>query len=252
MKKILPILLFIVGFSAFAQQKYTLLLTGASFASPENGWFESGCRALNAKPINRAVGAEAIANTANHMNEGTLYSKQELEEIDAFVIMQVHEKDVFEDSQLRENYEDYPMPFDRSNYAAAYDYVIKRYLTDCYNLKFDKDSKYYNTETGKPAVIILSTHWHDGRPVYNRTIRQLGEKWGFPVIEFDKNIGFSKNTLHPVTKDQISILYTDKNTEEVDGVTYGWHQFRGEDTYIQRRMGAIFADVMRRVLPLRD
>ena len=45
--------------------KYTLLLTGASFASPENGWFELGCESLDAVPVNRAVGAEAIANTAN-------------------------------------------------------------------------------------------------------------------------------------------------------------------------------------------
>ena len=25
-------------------KKYTILLSGASFASPENGWFELGCR----------------------------------------------------------------------------------------------------------------------------------------------------------------------------------------------------------------
>lgn len=40
--------------------EYKILLTGASFASPQNGWFEIGCRKLNAEAINRAIGGEAI------------------------------------------------------------------------------------------------------------------------------------------------------------------------------------------------
>ena len=71
-------------------KKYTILLSGASFASPENGWFELGCRELDAKAINRAIGGEAIADAANRMNDGSLYSQEELEEIDALVIMQVY------------------------------------------------------------------------------------------------------------------------------------------------------------------
>ena len=125
--------------------EYKILLTGASFASPQNGWFEIGCRKLNAEAINRAIGGEAIANTANRMANGTLYSKEELENIDALVIMQVHNKDVYEELQLKDKYTDYEVPFDRSNYAAAYDYVIKRYLTECYELRNDTTSKYYNT-----------------------------------------------------------------------------------------------------------
>lgn len=117
--------------------EYKILLTGASFASPQNGWFEIGCRKLNAEAINRAIGGEAIANTANRMANGTLYSKEELENIDALVIMQVHNKDVYEELQLKDKYTDYEVPFDRSNYAAAYDYVIKRYLTECYELRND-------------------------------------------------------------------------------------------------------------------
>jgi len=74
--------------------KYTILLSGASFANEPNGWFELGCERLGATPLNRAIGGEAIANTANRMKEGTLYSAEELEMIDAFVIMQVHNRDV--------------------------------------------------------------------------------------------------------------------------------------------------------------
>ncbi len=201
---------FIIGNAQVKQDhKYTILLTGASFASSNNGWFELGCKYLDATPINRAVGGQAIADGgANMMVEGKLYTAEELENIDALVIMHVHDKNVADTVGLKKNYTDYTVPFDRSNYAAAYDYMIKRYITECYNLKFDKNSKYYNTPAGKPVVIVFSTHWHDVRVTYNQAIRLLGERWGgFPVIEFDKYIGFSKDSLHPVTGKQYSIIY---------------------------------------------
>ncbi|VBB48223.1 conserved exported hypothetical protein [uncultured Paludibacter sp.] len=259
MKKLFLFYIFLFFCSGtFAQNKekpssaaYTILLTGASFASPENGWFELGCKALNATPINRAIGGEAIADAANRMAAGTLYSKKELEKTDAFVIMQVHDKDVYDTTQLKENYTDYKIPFDRSNYAAAYDYVIKRYITECYNLKFDSTSIYYKSPYGKPAVIVFSTHWHDARVTYNTSIRKLAEKWGFPLIEFDKYIGFSKNALHPVTKKQYSLIYGVGDTQQTDGVTYGWHPIRGNDSFIQQRMAAIFVDTMRKILPIK-
>lgn len=244
------VLLLVFVVSQAQNEKYTLLLTGASFASPENKWFELGCEILDAKCLNRAIGGEAIANTANRMVDGTLYSAKELDDIDAFVIMQVHEQDVFEASQIKEKYTDYKVPFDRSNYAAAYDYVIKRYISECYNLKFNKESKYYNTQAGKPAVIVLCTHWHDVRVKYNASVRLLSQKWGFPLVEFDKYIGFSKDQLHPVTGEQYSLLYSD-DTQTIDGVKFGWHPNRGKDKYIQQRMAAIFVDTMQKILPLR-
>lgn len=228
-----------------------ILLTGASFASPQNTWFEMGCRSLGARPINRAVGGEAIADTANRMAAGKLYSKAELEEIDALVIMQVHERDVFDPSQLKPAWTDYSTPFDRSNYAAAFDYVIKRYIAECYALRDEPTSRYHKTKAGKPAVIVLCTHWHDARVVYNTSVRQLANKWGLPLVEFDKYIGFSKNTPHPVTGEQVSLLYsTDKQV--ADGVTYGWHPARGENSHVQQRMAAIFADLMSRILLVPD
>lgn len=232
------------------KNNYTFLLTGASFASPNNGWFEAGCELAGATPINRAIGGEAIANTANRMAEEKLYSRKELEDIDALVIMQVHDRDVFDEGQLKLKYTDYQVPFDRSNYAAAFDYVIKRYLTECYNLKFDSTSVYFNTRAGKPAVVVLCTDWHDGRVTYNTSVRKLAEKWGFPVVEFDKYIGFSKNAVHPVTGEQVSRLFTG-DKQEIAGETFGWHPENGKDKYIQRRMGAIFADTMRKIFPIR-
>ncbi len=229
----------------------TLLITGASFATAANGWFEIGCEILGVNGINRAIGGEAIADTANRMAEGTLYSAEELENIDALVIMQVHERNVFESENFQESWEDYEIPFDRSDYAAAFDYVIKRYTSECYELRNNPASRYYNTRSGKPAVIVLTTHWHDARTTYNTSIRQLGAKWGLPVVEFDKKIGFSKDTLHPVTNDQYSLIYA-QDTQKIRDVTYGWHPIRGKDSYIQQRMGAIFADTMRSILPARQ
>lgn len=234
-----------------AQEKateYHILLTGASFASPQNGWFEIGCRQLNAYPINRAVGGESIVNTAHRMMDGTLYSFEEFDKLDALVIMQVHNRDVFDESQLLADYKEYVTPFDRSNYARVFDYVIKRYMSECYELKDNPQSKYYGTKAGKPAVIVLCTDWHDARITYNTAIRKLAAKWGLPLVEFDCYIGFSKNCLHPTTGQQFSRLYS-KDTQTIEGTKYGWHPDRGEDKYIQQRMAAIFADLMRKVLP---
>lgn len=129
----------LLALAGIAQNKdtYTILLSGASFAEPNNKWFEMGCRALHAIPINRAVSAESIAHTANKMLDGTLYTPEEFDNIDVFVLMQVHEKDVYNEANLKENYKDYKTPFDASDYAVCYDYVIKRYISDCYNQKFN-------------------------------------------------------------------------------------------------------------------
>ena len=237
----------LLNMAVCAQEHPTILLAGASFAEPANQWFELGCKLLDANGINRAIGGEAIANTANRMADGTLYSAEEFEEIDALVLMQVHERDVFNSKNFKENYQDYQLPFSREDYAAAFDYVIKRYISECYNLRNNPNSKYYNTPTGKPAVIVLCTHWHDGRKVYNSTVRQLAEKWGLPVVEFDEYIGFTCDMPHPVTGEQCSLIYA-SDTEMINGVKYGWHPIRGEESYIQQRMAAIFADVMRRIM----
>jgi hypothetical protein len=230
--------------------KYNIVLTGASFASSDNGWFELGCRAIGANPINLAISGESIANTANRMASGQFYSPEQLETMDALVIMQVHNRDVADESDLKASYTDYTMPMNYYTYAPAYDYVIKRYQTECYNLKDNPTSKYYGTKGGKPAVIVLCTDWHDARTTYNTSIRVLSQKWGFPLVEFDRYIGFSRNTPNPVTGEQQSLLFS-LDSQTIDEVVYGWHPQHGQDKYIQQRMGAIFATLMKQVLPLK-
>lgn len=250
MKHTLFTFFIILSLASLSAQERKLLLTGASFASDHNGWFEIGCRHLNALPINKAVGGHAIVNTANQMNEGILYSSEQLDSLDALVIMHVHNKDVFDETQLLDDYKAYPTPFTRDNYAIAYDYVIKKYISDCYELRNNPQSRYYETEIGKPAIIVLCTDWHDARETLNTSIRKLAAKWGLPLVEFDKNIGFSKNTVHPVTGEHFSLLYA-KDTQTINGIKHGWHPKRGQHEYIQQKMAAIFVEQMKKVLPIK-
>lgn len=252
MRKLLTLLLALPlawGHAAAQENaKYTILLTGASFASPQNGWFEIGCRQLDARAINRAIGGESIADTANRDGRGHAlerrgagrdgcaghhagpqprclgHGRSERE------VHRLH--DAVRPEQLRR----------------AFDYVIKRYQSECYALKDDPKSKYYGTKSGKPAVIVLCTDWHDARTTYNAAIRRLAARWGLPLVEFDRNIGFSKDTPNPATGTQQSLLHA-QDTQTIEGVAYGWHPQRGQDKYIQQRMAAIFTDTMRRILP---
>lgn len=238
---LLSLLYSLTGFSA--EPKYHFMITGASFAVTQNGWFELSCKNFDAESINKAISGEAIYHTANRMSTNSFYTKEELERTDVFVIMHVHNQNVADKTLLKADFNDYSMP--TSNYAIAYDYVIKRYKDDCYKLKDDSSSKYYGTPNGKPAIIILCTHWHDARTVYNPAIRKLAQKWDFPLVEWDTNIGFTKDILE--NGKQASIQYSGNN-EVIDGVEYGWHPLGGHDKYIQQKMANIFNGIMETVI----
>ncbi len=220
--------------------KLTFLLTGASFAVPENGWFEIGCEDMGADAINKAVSGEAIYHTARRMNLGTFYTTEELDKIDVFVIGHVHNQNVVNPQWLKDNWEDYTSIASTTDYSVAYDYVIKRYIADCEALKDNPESKYYGSPEGKPARIMLCTHWHDSRTTYNPAIRKLAEKWGFPLVKFDDKIGFSRIDA-AAGEAQPSLAFA-HDTETINGVKYGWHPLRGSNSYIQRRMAQIFVE----------
>jgi hypothetical protein len=60
--KVLPLLILLLTFTTTLpaqenkENRYTFLLTGASFASLNNGWLEVGCELTGATPLNRAIG----------------------------------------------------------------------------------------------------------------------------------------------------------------------------------------------------
>ena len=66
-------------FSYAQEYKYHFLLAGASFAVPENGWFELVCDAFNAEAMNKAVSGDAIKHTASDMFYDRFYTDEELE-----------------------------------------------------------------------------------------------------------------------------------------------------------------------------
>lgn len=83
-RKMKKIILFTLGiFCSFASfsvdYKFHFMLTGASFAIAENGWFELSCKAFNAEAINKAISGEAIFDAANRMAANSFCTKDELE-----------------------------------------------------------------------------------------------------------------------------------------------------------------------------
>lgn len=254
-----------------------VLLSGASFATANgtdsgweaeingyNRWFETACKELGITGINHAIGGQSIINTANMMLDaddtkphGTLFfdnDKDVFDDVDVFVIMQVHNQDVYyTGNKTLEEYKSQGV----NGYAEAFDYVIKQYMDWCLSAKDDNGSKYHNVQSGKPCQILFCTHWHDARTIYNNSIRRLCIKTGFPLCEFDKNVGFSKNYPMP-NGQQVSIYHCWNSDAEVgtgakeiiDGVTYGWHMKKpnyssvNEYTlsYIQNKISNIFKD----------
>ena len=231
----------------FAANRGNILLTGASFAVPENGWFEIGCEVLEFTPINRAVSGQAIMQTAQAMKNGALYTTSQLDDIEALVIMHVHNQNVAKEDWLEDDYNDYTLT-DATPYSVAYDYVIRKYKDDCKNLKDVPTSKYYGTADGKPAIIVLGTHWHDSRTTFNPAIRKLAKKWNLPLIEWDANIGFTKDVLDS-DGSQPSLKFAG-DTETIDGVKYGWHPLRGKGQYIQKKMAEIYIAKMAEIFDI--
>lgn len=222
-----------------------ILLTGASFAYPENEWFSSLCNSLNVTGYNKAVSGETIVDTAQKMYDETLYTSDEFEDFEILLIFHSHNQKVTNTTYIKENYEEYQFPL--TDKSACWDYVLKKYASECYAAKDNPESKWYGTKYGKPFVVVVCTHWHDARTIFNDSIRELQKKWGFTLCELDKNIGFSKNQVHPVTKEQISILHCDNgygNTEEIEGVTYGWHPTRGKNAWIQYKIASIIKSTL--------
>lgn len=224
------------------KSKQGVAIIGASFAYPENGWFELACQSKGYKPINKAASGECIVHSALKFAAGTLFTEDEFESFETLTIMFTHNDDIF-------NIEGSTIPHTGMNRAAAFDYVIRKYISMCEQCESNPHSEWYGIKGGKPVDIILCTHWHDARETYNNSVRRLAKRWSnyARLCEFDKKIGFSKSTPDPKTGQQASVSFAhpDANScEIINGVTYGWHPKRGVDSPIQRRMAKIFAELI--------
>ena len=243
MRKVLVILfaLLICGCGVENQnaeiQAKGVCIIGASFAYPENGWFELACEELGCMPINKAVSSENIIHNALRFKDKTQFAEGEMDTFSTFVIMHTHNIDAYceESGKFGEN----------PTIAEAYDYVIRSYISMCRELEFNSSSAWYGIVGGKPVDIILCTHWHDARVTFNDSVRRLAERWtGYVrLCEFDKNIGFTKDLPDLESGKQVSVIFAHPGngaTEVIDGVEYGWHPKRGRDSEIQQRMADIF------------
>lgn len=224
---------------------------GASLIYDGNNWVESACHALGVDCYNKAVsGFGDPGYFANKLWRGEYCSDQEFENIDILVIQFASSGDVYQNNTgFLNDFNDYCRNFDpnictynqfyKYNPAQCIDYILKYWQNWCFKQKDNSKSKWYGTKHGKPCRLLFVTHWHDARVQYNNSIRKLAEKWGAAICEFDKKIGFSKD--QPLADGmQVSVIYA-VDTQEIDGVTYGWHPLRGTNgTYIQTRMAGIF------------
>lgn len=144
-------------------------------------------------------------------------------------------------------------------YAAGYDYLLKKYALDCYNLRLNPDSKYYGTKSGKPVVIVCTTQWHDGYVRFNEGVKKMAKRHGAIVCNVADNVGFSYLQTDPTNDDSIrwGALHCnnaaigsgdDTETIPIHGVMYtgmGWHPTRQWDSYIQMKRAQILAETMR-------
>lgn len=225
----------------------SILLSGASISDSINGYFEHAMLDLGITEYkNLSVAGNNIFKLCNDLySNGLNYAKS----YDLLIISHVHNFDVFnlpdnikdmtaEELENNSEFGTYITTEDYVNgtppatlsyttdqlYAIGYDYSIKKWISLNYNLKSEIG---YDSFFGKAAQICLYTYWHDARTIYNEAIRKLAKKWNLLLIKDDENIGFSKDRVHPVTKQQYSILYTNlskyQKLEIIDGVIYGFH-----------------------------
>lgn len=225
----------------------SILLSGASISESVNGYFEHAMLDLGITEYkNLSVAGNNIFKLCNDLySNGLNYAKS----YDLLIISHVHNFDVFnlpdnikdmtaEELENNDEFGTYITTEDYVNgtppatlsyttdqlYAIGYDYSIKKWISLNYNLKSETG---YDSFFGKAAQICLYTYWHDARTIYNKAIRKLAKKWNLLLIKDDENIGFSKDRVHPVTKKQYSILYTNSSRyqqlETIDGVIYGFH-----------------------------
>lgn len=228
----------------------TLMITGASLAYSGNAWFGKANEKLGTIGINKArSGVGTPKNDAPLIWSGTFMTDAEFEASDVFSFQYASQSNLDSLDGLKPTAQDYVAGFNISNPVEAFasyseaqclDFILKFWQQKCYEQRNNPNSKWYGTAHGKPFRLMFVTHWHDSRTNYNNAIRVVAERWGAGVCEFDKKIGFSKNS--PLADGtQVSTLYSE-DTAEDSGVVYGWHPKRGDaGEYIQNRLASIYA-----------
>lgn len=262
---------------AYGKNKMAFLI-GDSIAVESSGWFQNACHKAGYEGINVAISGGNIMYDADRIWRGTLYTEQELEDMDTLVICHTHNYDITIPDNLKDTVADYeaglsPTNPDHqvvpvtpgsangttdgvaANYATAYDYLIKKHMDDCYKLRLKANSKYYGTKCGKLPKIIICSYWQDAYTVFNESSRLIAKKFNITYCDFANNTGFSYRQTNPDDPDsiRISALYcnnsvyggtNDTHDIPIDGVTYtnmGWHPTRDVNSRLSKQMGDILS-----------
>lgn len=147
-------------------------------------------------------------------------------------------------------------------YSAGFDYLIKKYKQDCYDLKNNPLSKWYGSPFGKPTQIIICSYWHDGYVVYNESARELSNRLGATYCDIANNVGFTYKTTNPNDENSLrdSYLYcnnrlysssNDSETIPINGVNYtnmGWHATRDMLSDLTKIRGSILASTLEKLI----
>lgn len=252
-----------------------ILGIGASFMrgnatgdGTNNVWLHLLGNKVGCEVINDGVGGTNVMYHANRLFNGSILGNgtAPISDVSAILIMHTHNKDVFTlpepfASYSVSDYETNVLPFSTTSgdtpldveYAKAFDYIIKKTKSLFYA---DKSATEYasgvQTYVGqyyfKPFQIVLCTHWHDARTIYNASVRKLAKKWGIPLVRFDEKIGFTRKKVNPAFGYQPSLEFVGNvggatPYETIDGVAYGWHPMcGGTDVYIQQKLASIAKD----------
>ncbi len=230
----------------FLQQGQKILLTGASFAAPNNGWDKLMQDMTGIEVITKAQGSTNImtnvaarildANSAKPHGSLFISSNRDVfDEVGAVIIFHSHNYDVLlpeKDYQSRSVawYKSHKEEAAGENqHAGAFDYVIKQ-------LK----------EWNPNIQILICSHWLPSRTTYNESSRMLALRHNVAYCALDKKLGFTADefvrTITGIdgrtepTEDNYnrSVLHSQfvavtalgnpiGKTERIGGITWGWH-----------------------------
>jgi hypothetical protein len=230
-----------------------------------NVWLHLLGGKVGCEVINDAVGGTNAMYHANRLYNGEILASgtAPISEVSAILIMHTHNKDVFTlpepfASYSVTDYETNVLPFATTSgdtpadveYAKAFDYIIKKtkelYFADKSTTEYASGVQtYVGQYYFKPFQIVLCTHWHDARTIYNASVRKLAKKWGLPLVRFDDKIGFTRKKVNPAFGYQPSLEFVGNvggasPYETIDGVAYGWHPMcGGTNVYIQQKLASI-------------
>lgn len=185
----------VINKSVFIAKGQKILLTGASFAGPNNGWDKLLQDMTGIEVINMAQGGTTIMtnmaarmlNADDRKVHGSLFwanRRDVFDEVGTVIIFHSHNYNVLlEEKEYRNRtvawYKEHPTEATGDKkYAGAFDYVIKQ-------LK----------EWNPDIQILICSHWLPSRTTYNASSRELVFRHDIAYCPLDVELGFTPEEL---------------------------------------------------------